>query len=52
MIAAKAWRGRGHDLGRMSVRDPVRVFATYSAMLADAAPAARRPRYRDAPSGP
>lgn len=37
MIAAKAWRGRSYDLGKMTVGELVRVFATYPAVLAYAA---------------
>lgn len=37
MIAAKAWRGRSYDLGRMDLRELTRVFATYPAVLAYAA---------------
>ncbi|MGH6720391.1 MAG: sterol desaturase family protein [Alphaproteobacteria bacterium] len=37
MIATSAWRGRSYDLGRMTVPELVRVFATYPAVLAYAA---------------
>jgi sterol desaturase/sphingolipid hydroxylase (fatty acid hydroxylase superfamily) len=33
MNAAKAWRGRSYDLGKMDLRELVRVFATYPAVL-------------------
>lgn len=33
MNAAKAWRGRSYDLGKMDLRALVRVFATYRAVL-------------------
>jgi len=36
-MIAKSWRGHGYDLGRMSVADLVRVFATYPAVLEYAA---------------